>query len=395
MAIKKDSILFKMSLLSISLILMIGPAIAAVFPVMKDSFVDQSLASIELIATIPNFGILIFVMIGNVLTSLIGEKKTVMLGLIIALISGLVPVVSDSYLVILVSRFFLGAGVGLINSLAVSLIVQLYDDEEQATMMGLQGAMSAVGSTILTLLVGFLASQGWQASFIVYAIILIPIILFGLFVTLPKKQTVVSKESTSEVTANVKPKLSISMILLAVFAFFIYCFFMNLIVKMSTFVVDSGAGLLESAATAASSITFVSIIIGVIYGKIFKVFKRWVLPIGFFGISFSILLIVNGSSMVFVMLGAILAGIFFSIIAPYLFMMVGEVVPKESNSLAISILLVGINLGVFLSPTIISTLGQVLNLSDAGGNLLVSAIGLGIMGVISVLLVSKVNKKLN
>ncbi|MFJ8415650.1 MFS transporter [Bacillus paramycoides] len=395
MAIKKDSILFKMSLLSISLILMIGPAIAAVFPVMKDSFVDQSLASIELIATIPNFGILIFVMIGNVLTSLIGEKKTVMLGLIIALISGLVPVVSDSYLVILVSRFFLGAGVGLINSLAVSLIVQLYDDEEQATMMGLQGAMSAIGSTILTLLVGFLASQGWQASFIVYAIILIPIILFGLFVTLPKKQTVVSKESTSEVTANVKPKLSISMILLAVFAFFIYCFFMNLIVKMSTFVVDSGAGSLESAATAASSITFVSIIIGVIYGKIFKVFKRWVLPIGFFGISFSILLIVNGSSMVFVMLGAILAGIFFSIIAPYLFMMVGEVVPKESNSLAISILLIGINLGVFLSPTIISTLGQVLNLSDAGGNLLVSAIGLGIMGVISVLLVSKVNKKLN
>lgn len=161
----KNSFLFKASLLSISLVLAAGPVIASLIPLMQQSFPDQSISSIELIATVPNFGILIFVLLSNIFVKFLGKKKTVLLGLILALISGLIPVFIENYTVILVSRFMFGAGVGLFNALAVSLITELYSGDEQASLMGLQGAMGSIGSTVMTLLVGYFTKFGWQNSF--------------------------------------------------------------------------------------------------------------------------------------------------------------------------------------------------------------------------------------
>ena len=131
----KNSVLFKASLLSISLVLVAGPVISSLIPLMQQSFPNQSTSSIELIATIPNFGILIFVLLSNIFIKFLGKKNTVLLGLLIALIAGIVPVFVDNYTVILVSRFLFGAGIGLFNALAVSLITELYDGDEQASLM--------------------------------------------------------------------------------------------------------------------------------------------------------------------------------------------------------------------------------------------------------------------
>ena len=51
---------------------------------------------------------------------------------------------------ILISRFLLGAGIGLFNSLAVSLIPQFYvdDEEERASMLGFQNVMSSIGAAV-------------------------------------------------------------------------------------------------------------------------------------------------------------------------------------------------------------------------------------------------------
>lgn len=386
---KKDTFRFKAALLSISLILVAGPAISAIIPLMKEVFVDRTLAEIELIATIPNFGILIFVLLGTPLTKFLGEKKTVMVGLSVALISGLVPVFSDNYLVILISRFVFGAGVGLFNALAMSLILELYEGQTRATMMGLQSAMGSIGSTILSLGVGFLAKYGWSTAFWVYAITAIPLVLFGLFVHLAATDT-----TEKEVVENApKEKINGAVIMLSVFSFFLYCFFFTLMLKMATFLGETGIGTLENAAAILSGVTLIGIVVGVIYGKIFGVLKNFVLPVGVSGMAIGFLLIATASNLPIVIGGALLAGISFSLSAPYIFMLVGEIAPPNSANLSTAILLVGINLGVFLSPTIMNFLSALFNATTAKGGLIIGGVGIGVLAVGSLVLLFIRNKK--
>ncbi|MGY3777062.1 MFS transporter [Isobaculum melis] len=383
---QKNQFLFKVSLLSISLMLTAAPAISALIPLMKESFTAQSLASVELIATVPNFGILIFVLISNLFIRQIGKKQTIMLGLILALVAGMMPVFTSSYLIVLISRFFFGAGIGLFNSLAVSLITEIYDGEEQASMMGLQSAMGSIGSTILTLLVGVLAKYGWHTSYLIYAAMLIPIVLFGLFVKLPSKKTTTTAVS---VDTSGKETVNVATIGLMVFALFLYAFFMVLMLKMSTFLMETNLGQPENAASILSAVTIVGIVIGVVYGKIFKLLKKFVLPIGILGMGLGFFIIANASSLLLVVVGASIAGVCFSLAAPYLFILTGEVAPTNSVNLATSLLLVGINLGVFLSPTLVNGLGQLFSLSDAKGNLFICSIfliGLGISTLVVTML---------
>lgn len=55
----------------------------------------------------------------------------------ITLVSGLTPVFTTNYNILLASRFLLGCGVGMFNSLAYSLITIYYEGEERKRLLGL------------------------------------------------------------------------------------------------------------------------------------------------------------------------------------------------------------------------------------------------------------------
>lgn len=386
----KNSPLFKASLLSISLVLVAGPVISSLIPLMQASFPDQSISSIELIATIPNFGILIFVLSSNIFIKFLGKKNTVLLGLLIALIAGVIPVFIENYTVILVSRFMFGAGIGLFNALAVSLITELYSGDEQASLMGLQGAMGSIGSTVMTLLVGYFTKFGWQNSFLVYAITVLPLILFTLFVTLPSKN--LEADSTNQ-GKKTKESINAATIGLMVFALLVYSLFFVVMLKTATLLVETGIGKPETAASILGSITIVGIVVGVFYGTIFKFIKQLVLPLGLLGMGLGFLIIMASNSVVMITVGAIIAGISFSLAAPFMFMLVGQLAPKNSANLATGVLLVGINLGVFLSPTINSSLSKLFGMTTASESFLISGIGLILLSIFSFIMLNLMKKK--
>lgn len=386
----KNSPLFKASLLSISLVLVAGPVISSLIPLMQASFPDQSISSIELIATIPNFGILIFVLLSNIFVKFLGKKNTVLLGLLIALIAGVIPVFIENYTVILVSRFMFGAGIGLFNALAVSLITELYSGDEQASLMGLQGAMGSIGSTVMTLLVGYFTKFGWQNSFLVYAITVLPLILFTLFVTLPSKN--LEADSTNQ-GKKTKESINAATVALMVFALLVYSLFFVVMLKTATLLVETGIGKPETAASILGSITIVGIVVGIFYGTIFKFIKQLVLPLGLLGMGLGFLIIMASNSVVMITVGAIIAGISFSLAAPFMFMLVGQLAPKNSANLATGVLLVGINLGVFLSPTKNSSLSKLFGMTTASESFLISGIGLILLSIFSFIMLNLMKKK--
>ena len=118
----EKQIIFKISLLTISLFLMMAPQISSALTLMYKAFPGVNQAAVQTLSTIPNFGIVLGLVISPFLVKFLGEKVTILTSLLLTLISGVFPMSASAYTPILISRFLIGLGIGTFNSLAVSLI---------------------------------------------------------------------------------------------------------------------------------------------------------------------------------------------------------------------------------------------------------------------------------
>ncbi|GEO65180.1 MFS transporter [Companilactobacillus nantensis] len=385
---KSKSFIFKIALLSISMLLMAAPNIAAAIPLMSKTFIGQSASAIETISTIPNLGIIAGIFISSILTNLMGQKKTVMLGLSIALVFGITPVFVANYYIVLISRLLLGFGIGLFNSLAISMISDFYEGDELSTMMGFQNAVNSLGSSVLSFLVGYLITFGWHATFWIYAISLPILIIFGMVI--PNVKTEV-KETTK---ASKHQSINVPIMIISILTFFIYVFFMVVTVKLADLLTYKNIGTASQAATILGGFTMVSMLVGLVYGLIHKFLKNSTLPLGFLVMTIGFLILANANTLTWVTLGVIIIGLGFAVVIPYIYTMINTVAPAGSKNLASSIMLIFTNIGVFLSPTLINYLSGFLGNSQPDTNMKVCSVGFAILFVVStiVLIYQKVSQ---
>src|SRR5699024_9556853 len=78
-------------------------------------------------------------------------------------------------------RLILGAGVGLVMPLSMSLINDYYTGKERTQMMGYNSAFSNFGGIITMLVAGWLATFGWRVPCIVDVLGLIIFLLILFF----------------------------------------------------------------------------------------------------------------------------------------------------------------------------------------------------------------------
>jgi predicted MFS family arabinose efflux permease len=89
---------------------------------------------------------------------------------------------------LLVLRFFQGVGAAPLSMLNITLIADLYDDDERTAAMGYNAALRSVGSTVFPILGGALATLGWYYPFAL-SLLAIPVaLLVWLALKLPAPQ---------------------------------------------------------------------------------------------------------------------------------------------------------------------------------------------------------------
>ncbi|GAB6885162.1 major facilitator transporter [Streptococcus equinus ATCC 33317] len=384
----KDRLSFKISLLSISLFLMIAPQISAALPLMYDAFPGASQSGVETLVTVPNFGIMVGLFISPFLIRILGQKSTVLAGLVITLLAGTFPMYATTFTPILISRFLLGAGIGLFNSLAVSLIPQFYDDneKERATILGFQNVMSSIGAAISSFLVGYLVTISWHAAFVIYFLVIPALILFTLFVPLKKEsRQAVQNDSTQKQSVNGK------VILIAVLMFFIFMFYLPMSYKLPNMIIENGIGTSSTAAMVAGFSTLVGIPIGASFGFFFKKLRDKIFPIGFLLVTLGFFLTAISHNLFTLLLSMVISGIGFGFAVPYMYNWLGWAAPQNSVNLATTIVLVMVNVGCFLSPSIMGLLSNFLG-TAASNTLLISAIGFAFITIYAVAHYVRVHK---
>lgn len=69
----------------------IGGSISAALPAMQKALPNVSETGINLIATIPQAGVIVFLLLSSIFVNAMGIKKTILAGLLMMGVSGVVP----------------------------------------------------------------------------------------------------------------------------------------------------------------------------------------------------------------------------------------------------------------------------------------------------------------
>ncbi|QBO35246.1 MFS transporter [Periweissella cryptocerci] len=343
----------KLALLSISLLLTSANAVNGALPMMKKAM-HLSATQSELITTISSIAVVIMVLLSATIARVIGTKRTVALGLLLVGVAGIVPMFVSNYELILVSRVALGAGFGIFNSLAVSMIQVLYSGNTRASMLGFRSSAEPVGQAVMTIIAGLLMMISWHMSFAVYLIAFPILFLFW------KKAPDVDhfqKEDPKDImqgapvdTHHYPAKTSPLVWLFVAFCIIL----MSNIVAMNVRFPQITAGIMGTQFNS-SNILAVMPILGIIAGMLFGwVNKHLGKGTFYLGIIIFVLadLLVAFSAGNFGMLtiGFFLSGIPGSLIIPFIFNSLPKYAPKKAQAFAASMMIVGFNIGSFLTP---------------------------------------------
>ena len=170
------------SILSLSLLtVMAGAAVAPALGVIRAYFSDASPVLIQMVISVPA----LFIVLTNArfpaLCTRFRARSLVLAGLFLYTVGGCAAGAFSNIWLVLLMRALVGIGVGIIMPLSTGLLSFYYPPERLDGLMGLSSAMNQMGGVVATLLAGLLANLSWRASFLVYLMGFLSILLCLLF----------------------------------------------------------------------------------------------------------------------------------------------------------------------------------------------------------------------
>lgn len=383
--------ILKIALLSVSMLVAVAPASNANIPAMKEAFPQIPLSMVEMITTIPSLFLMISVLTSGFIAKKMGYKQTIMLGLGIVAISGIIPVFIGNFYLVLFSRAALGFGIGLFNSLLIGLISYFFDGNERTTLIGYHEALGGLGGMLITYIAGQLMHVNWQAPFISYAIAISVFFIFWKVIPKVKTEDILHK-NTKQVVVNDGKEGNFSI----VFVFMILIVIgatlnMTMGIKVSSLIVEQGYGSASDASTVIMLLSLGAMISGFLFGKMYKLFKNYIMSVGFTITALAMFIIGISNTSWMTVLGGFLVGFGFRVMMPCLTNIVNSSHLKNPT-LATSLLLVAYNLGSAFAPYGSMIILKFSWTSDLRGIFYVDGIGFICLAVI-VFIVNKVKGK--
>lgn len=340
--------LMKMSLLSVSLLVVSAGAIAGNIPAIAQTYPTINEMLIELLTTLPSLFIILTILISPKIGRKIGYKRTVQLGISIVLVAGLIPIFVKSFSILFFSRILFGVGVGLFNPLLYAIASNLYSGSKLATVIGMQSAFEGVGGMLITFLVGQLLIVNWRFSFSVYLLALPILIVFSLFVPETKVIPLKKKEEQKE-----RP-IDSELIKYIVLVFVTVTVYMSVAVKVTSLLYFKGIGDATDGSNLLALVGFGAMTAGMFFGKTVRILKKRTISVSFICMSVAMLLLAIAPNMLIASIAVIICGLSFRTFIPYVFNKINQ--SSKNAEVNTSKLLIFFNIGTAFTPITISLL---------------------------------------
>ena len=363
---KQNGLMLKVGLLSISITMGTQMAISPVLPDIMNSFPEKTTTQVETLTTVQSITGLIFVLLCPLVASFLGKKRTVVLGLLVAGISGIVPLLSGTlsamgldnilvFRVIWLSRLVFGGGMGLVCGLAVSMIGDFFEGDERATLLGIRTSMETLGQVATTALAGVLLAFGWQWPFAVYAIIFVLLALF--MVGVPGDKPAARGQSSEK--SSEPQSVPVSVLIVCALNFLFMICYVGINVRIPSIVTEGGFGTASQSSLVISALAICGLVCGLLFGKVFEALRGKTPALGAALLSGGCLLGGIATSLPVMFAGALMCGAAYPLFISYIMNLVTEISPKSSVMLCTSIAISSGFLASFFSPYVLSWVGRI------------------------------------
>ena len=354
-----NSTKYRIGIFAYSLMAMGAISVNSAFSVIAEHF-QVSDTEVALIASIPCIVIIVVTLfLGKVLEK-VSQKKIGILGAILFLVGGLMPMVLDNLIVIFIFRAITGIGVAISQVFMATLTAEFFEEKERPSVQGLAQAAQSAGLIIMCLVSGFLASVSWRASFLVH--LLGAFSLIAMILCFPDRKPQAKEKSEQKSSARIG-KNTIGWFALMFVVFLILLAFAN---NLSFLLIEKNIGSSADTGLALSVYAFAGLLVGLAYGKIDQYIKAMKLPLSMLLFAILFFIIVLAKSMLVVYIGSFIGGIALSLFFPQIMLYTGQSVDPLLVPVAISLLTCSQNLGQILCPYVINPLAGLLT---KGGNL--------------------------
>jgi MFS family permease len=153
-------------------------ALAPTLPTLLGHFRDipNPALMVPLLITAPSACIALLAPSAGAIADRFGRRPLLLWSMVFYGAGGLVPFAIDNFWAVVAGRFVIGIGEAGVLTVVNTLLADYFEEQARHRWLMLQGVVGSVLGTLTMASSGFLAAQGWQWPFLVYAVA-IPILL--------------------------------------------------------------------------------------------------------------------------------------------------------------------------------------------------------------------------
>ena len=367
------------SIVAISLVQALQLSLNPVLGDIGAHYAEIDVSLIQLLVTAPSLLSMVFALLSGRLVLRVSKKKLLLFSAVMAAVVGFLPLLADSFWLLLASRALYGVALGITTTMNVAVVADYFTGDERVRAMGFQAASIGAGFVVVTAAAGFLGKFGFRASFFVNALALASLVALAL--CLPEEP--VQAKAGEKVRARLNEKVLAIDLMAAAYVLFLAAYSTNISMHLSGALAgdSSVAGILNAFFSGSQ------IVIGLLLGVLVGITHHYTIPVamGSFVVG-AALLVLFPSSVVPLAIGSTLCGFCQGIMVPTASTQIANSVSKESTALASATLTCAMNLGMLISPAVLNTLtGAIFGEVTTGRVYTLAAVGMAITAVCSTL----------
>lgn len=329
---------------------------AAIAPAMGDIvryFPDVHPIYLQMIITLPSLMVIPCTVFSHRLCRRFGKRRVLVAGLLLYFVGGCGAGLADSIWTLLALRAVLGIGMGTITPVCHSLPADYFHGHDKVSVVGRMSAFLVVGAAVCSIGAGWLAIISWRASFGIYAVSLVVLLLVMLF--LPAHATEKVDEDAAPPMVRLPGKVYFLGGTMVLYMAAFYAFPLGLALHLE----GREIGDSRTAGYLFALISMVGFVVGLWFPRVMRAFGMWLTGALLLCMGCGYMLVAFAESSLPVWSGCSLVGIGLGGLTPLHYVTVNHSVPREATVKAMAVLVSGTFLGQFLSPFLVSLAGMV------------------------------------
>lgn len=348
-----------------------GLAVSPISEKLLTVFPSTTQLDIQMLTTLPSLFIIPFILFAGFISERVGYIRLLYVGLWIYLVSGTLYFLCTSMTQLIFVSALLGIGAGIIIPLSTSLVSKFFSGEQRTRQYGYISALTNITLVVATAVTGFLADIQWRMPFVVY---LLPVISIMLVSSIKGSEaSIMQKHEMYNVHKN-EGKIEYNR-LIKYMLFYLLITYLVMAVNINLPFLLGDLGHDSGVSGIVISIFFIAMMLpGFFINRIINVLGGGILLFSLLLIALGLVDIFFNTSLVFIVIGCVAAGVGYGIAQPYIYDVTSSLASPQKTTFALALIMSMNYVAILLSPFVVDWLQELSGIKGEGFPFILNAV---------------------